>query len=257
MNEEEILQAIRKTGCAMRRANAACTHGDASAPAAEPAALNLFTVIGTDQRRPVQQIWKYPFRAVVRIRAHNSAGIKAGSGFLVGPSTVLTAAHCLHDMDLATPAASAVEVVTANGTALQVGGWDTLSRWRNTGDSAADLGCIRLVGAPGAELGYLGTRTITQSETAGDFAVAGYPLDRGGHKVLYCDIGANPTIAGAFLDHPIDTEEGQSGSPLFYISDNQAIAVGVHIRGDDAGNGSNRALRLTAPLIERVRNWLK
>jgi V8-like Glu-specific endopeptidase len=67
--------------------------------------------IGTDDRRAVTDKWALPFRWICSLRATYSTGPAGrGTGLLVGPRQVLTAAHCLYRMsDGARP--KAVEVI--------------------------------------------------------------------------------------------------------------------------------------------------
>lgn len=216
--------------------------------------LSALSVIGNDDRWQVGQLGTYPFRTIMRLGAVINGEVNRGTAFLVGPSTLLTAGHCLHKNGWL---ASQVEVHTATGTRLVAKTWNTLNEWKQTGDHSVDLGFIRLNKTPAGLLGHFGTQRLAESETGDNFAIAGYPTDRGNGSSLYCHVRPGVTIEDVYLRHAIDTGVGQSGSPLFLMRNKRAYAVGVHIRGDDTGQDNNRALRLTDPLIDQVKEWLK
>lgn len=226
----------------------------AKADSGDKSKWSTWSVIGDDGRRQVGQPGAYPFRTIMRVVTLIAGQAYSGTAFLVGPSTLLTAGHCLHRNGFL---ASKVEVHTAGGTRLIADAWDTLEQWKQTGNHATDLGFIRLNEIPAGALGHFGTQALAENEAGGSFAIAGYPEDRGNGRSLYCDVRPGLIFDGAYLRHTIDTEAGQSGAPLFFMSNKRAYAVGVHIRGDDTGQDSNRALRLTGPLIAQVAEWLK
>ncbi|KRB08791.1 trypsin-like peptidase domain-containing protein [Lysobacter sp. Root690] len=216
--------------------------------------LNTFSVIGDDDRWQVGQLGIYPFRTIMRLASVINGEVNSGTAFLVGPSTLLTAGHCLHKNG---SLASQLEVYTASGIRLVAETWNTLNKWKQTGEHSSDLGFIRLNKTPSGSLGHFGTQRLAESEAGDNFAIAGYPTDRGNGSLLYCHVCPGVIFDDAYLRHAIDTGGGQSGSPLFLMRNKRAYAVGVHIRGDDTGQNNNRALRLTDPLIDQVKQWLK
>jgi V8-like Glu-specific endopeptidase len=57
------------------------------------------------------------------------------------------------------------------------------------------------------------------------------------------------------LHYGLDTEEGQSGSPIFFVGDNDSrVVVAVHAYG---GDGSNRGIRVNDEVFDLFSGWLR
>jgi V8-like Glu-specific endopeptidase len=212
-------------------------------------------VIGVDDSRAAVDARRYPFRCVLRVHAAMADGTAlAGTGFLVGPHTVLTAAHCLYDAARGGSAVS-VRVGDARGLELQATDFGYLHGWSRDGDRGFDLGHVRLSHPVGDRLGFFGTRALGDAQLRRRFAVSGYPDDKHDDD-QYQATGTIERPGARLLRYAIDTGKGQSGAPLFCIVDGVACAVGVHVAGTDAAESLNIAVRLDADRIADVRRWL-
>lgn len=62
-----------------------------------PTEMVLESIIGTDDRVRIQNPSVYPWRAICALRMTAKDGSRwIGTGFLVGPGTVITAGHCVY-----------------------------------------------------------------------------------------------------------------------------------------------------------------
>jgi V8-like Glu-specific endopeptidase len=180
--------------------------------------------IGVDDRRAVTGTWAVPFRWICSLRVTYAAGpARRGTGVLVGPRQVLTAAHCLYrKSDGAGP--EAVEVIPGrSGRTHPVGTFSAVtfsvpsafltpppgSTSKVRGGSAVDIAMVTLDrdidrvvprGAPAAQpLGHWGhpqlghgtrVRALDRRYLTGkEVTVCGYPTDRCGRAALgaHCD----------------------------------------------------------------------
>lgn len=211
------------------------------------------TIDGNDDRQPVARPTFYPYRAIFRITMRMNGVLVGGTAFLVGRRTLLTAGHCLHERGVD---AEELRVFDVSGQEYPFREASSLSGWVHDQDDAFDLACIQLAQDAGQSLGFFGTRVIGGQKILGTYAIAGFPQDVGDGGTLYDDTG-NVREQGELLNYSIDTERGQSGSPLFFINQGRAFVVGVHIQGATAANRYNKALRFRPDVIEQIRKWIQ
>ncbi|MBU8975848.1 trypsin-like peptidase domain-containing protein [Lysobacter sp. MMG2] len=234
-----------------RRRRAAHTAGNAGAASthARDGSVRKYVVIGHDDRWAVDALRAYPYRCIFRLSIRWPGGdTEGGTAFLVGPRTLLTAAHCVCRPG---HGPGEVSVTGAGGNTYRAGSATWPRAWQDRGDDGSDVACIQLTSDPGTSLGHFGTRSLTSSEAENTFALAGYPVSRGAG--LYAASGSIQGLDPVLVHHTIDTGGGQSGSPVFSMINGVAMAVGIHLLG---ANPHNRALRLTAEKIDQIRRWI-
>lgn len=218
-----------------------------------------------------------------------------GTGVLIGPRHVLTAAHVLvSEKDTSHTVGDRLRVQPArNGDAKRfkevgIRGWQAhpqaFVRARNryvlqpqhdyglvTLDTAVSdwslgpcpLGYWGLPGACGdnAQIGLEATDVVGQ-----EVRVTGYPHDKG-TTTLWTGRGALTWDArrGALL-HTADTKPGHSGSPIWQIRNGRCVLVGVHSgasgrwRVDAAGNTTlthNAGALLSPAVVAQLRQWMR
>lgn len=199
----------------------------------------------------------YPYSAAVSIYRRNSDGSlggKIGSGAMVGPNTVLTAAHVIYDTDtnsyrndlLIVPgqvgdfkpfgAAASTAVLTVSGYTQ-----DHADRY--------DVGLIYLDRNLGSFTGSFGLMQKAESffDNRGFVNILHYPSDSlDGRHLVYSkgnvSYGTNEFI---LYNGTLDTEPGSSGSPVYVIEKGKRYIVGVHHQGHGSNHpGYNQAVRI-------------
>lgn len=204
-----------------------------------------YGVYGTDDR-VVYYPSSYPWRCIGRIFTWtNWAGGGGwtwwGSGALVGPRHVLTAAHVC-------PWGSsswAMRFVPSywNGSPAAGAGAQSYASdyrgWNSGGNVAAnDYAILRLYNPIGNSLGWLGTKTYSSSWNGGNYwNLAGYPAavaggerpsNQGGIPVLDNDNSGDSVE----IEHHGDATGGDSGGPFFGFWTDGPYAVGVTSGGE-------------------------
>jgi V8-like Glu-specific endopeptidase len=225
-------------------------------------------VIGRDDRKRITTTNVNPWKRICHLKIQAANGrFFLGTGFFIGPRTIVTAGHCvyMHDQGgwakqiIVTPGRSATETPFKSHTATSfrsVKGWVT-GKLRNY-----DYGVIilpRSVAIP-SEIGAFGFAAyrnqsllnIKRLNTAGYPGDRPYPGDQPPNTLWYDGRKAKQVTARTII-YDIDTAGGQSGSPVWAkLSNGRRIVVGIHTNGDLSGNS---ATRITKPVFENLKKW--
>ena len=236
----------------------------------------LGIINGPDGRQRVDttKAWPYRLHGEIAIKFGNRWG--RGSGALVGPRHVLTAAHniCAHHIPDIIPNgtwAQAVEFLPAlNGETIPFGKIDVThafiyKHWKERGEQNSDIALLLLKDPIGEKLGYYGIWSAENALLANAIVgITGYSGDDGkiGQLLRMSNFRESDSTRFPLLVSPeriyyqIDTSAGQSGSP---VSINEAspegvhpFIIAVHAYGDSNGSLRNSATRLTSDKFE----WL-
>lgn len=182
----------------------------------------------------------------------------AGTGFMIGPSAVATAAHVVYNTnfggdnyiesgkvypafaDGSTPYGSAAitEIVLYNA-------------WTEDHDIEYDWAIIELNSNIGNNVGWLGLKYQSDSYNGTSISINGYPSTVNGNlnRIMYRSDG---TITGSYtrLLRSTNTNlfEGMSGGPVYIYSSNSgytAIAIATSAVKTSSGSKYNRFVRIT------------
>lgn len=215
-----------------------------------------YVIIGDDDRTIIEETTRIPYRYIGRLEiryAGNSSSITVGTGFLVGKSTILTAAHCVYS---GTQTISSITFIPGkNGSTNPYGTYtaakihvptnykEAVTAQDETNKWKYDYALIELNEDIGSQLGYFalgGYNTqYTLDELVGKQAiVVGYPGNSGGKMYRHKSdiIGYNTDEYQLY--YTTDTTGGQSGSPVFIYTGTGAkyYVVGIHNGGSSSRN---------------------
>lgn len=248
-------------------------------------------VIGRDTRRLVTNTRVAPYRYICSL-VHN--GRPAGSGTLIGPNTVLTAAHVIQGKTarnmIAIPGRNADRrrgdfrpFGTAQGAAFRFA-----PGYRGPADDVTprDYGVVYLSQPIGNLVGHW---TIAHTSSARDplgTSISGAPLPRP-PRALKVNLSGYPGDKGfnfgtppqplrqqwraknravrelnGMLHYRNDTFGGHSGCPVWVkrsASQGGRVMVGIHVGGDDPNirGRANRGVRITPAILNVIRSWLR
>ena len=240
-----------------------------------PATGKPENVIGIDDRVIVPETTLVPWRCICHLEiTYDTGAVGLGTGWFMGPSTVITAGHCLYDRVGRRHAREVRVIPGRNGQSAPYGfvvsnEFHYPPEWKSEKadeDAAAfDYGAITIdrdvANEPfGERIGYFGLRCFERDQEQELKLLlvnnAGYPfeLDKP-YGTLWFNAGRVHAIGENYLEYMLDTEGGQSGSPVYVYdtTSGQRVVVAIHT----TGNFVNRGLRITRRIFDQLSSWAK
>jgi V8-like Glu-specific endopeptidase len=235
------------------------------------------SVIGIDERVRIIDTDLLPWRMIAALRMRGPSGAGAiGTGWFIGPRTVLTAGHCVFSTHFFGGWATSVEVIPGlrgNGADPDLRPYgstrsermSSVDRWTQHEDADFDIGCIHLDEPLGDTVGWFALASMTPEELTGfSVNVSGYPADRGMGSEQYHAANRVLSVTDRRLFYEVDTFGGQSGAPVWVHADDSAppVAVGIHAYGTGGtpaalGVVANSAPRIIPEVLETLKEWVE
>jgi V8-like Glu-specific endopeptidase len=226
----------------------------------EQAAATIEVIIGNDDRIRIHGTTQVPWRRYCALRMTFPSGrTYRGTGWFVGPRSVVTAGHCVY-LHAQGGWARSMEVIPGmNGTARPYGSANAVSLrsvggWVNGKKPESDYGCVVLPSGAfgGRNLGRFGFAALSSATLLAQPAVlAGYPGDKP-FAEMWGMKRAIKSVTAKTLVYDIDTMGGQSGAPVYIKRNGVRYVVGIHNYGAASGNS---ATRVTEPVYRRLLAW--
>lgn len=196
-----------------------------------------------------------------------NGGLNSGTGFLVGPKLLLTAAHCIYDENN-----NIMPVVFYpaydNGSSHngKSSGWQTIysyPAWRDNHENRAyDLALIELDWNMGDEFGWFGSQSYGTNPEMNGLSIKeyGFPKLVGNAKSQYYTQGSIQNTNDTYFRTTAVNYEGMSGGPILRSSDNYAVGlVSALIRNRNIfGNVTSfetYGRRITQDIIELINSY--
>ncbi len=178
-------------------------------------------IFGSDSRSHVSNTTVFPWSAVGQVQAFFGNIILEGTGGMIGNKTLLTAGHVVYDPSLGGWPDFIIFIPGRNGNAEPFGQATVVEHaapqaWIVNGDEGSDMAVLVLDRAVGEQTGFF---QIAEPDASFFDSLAltssGYPSDLN-NNFQYSAPGPSLGTDGNFLLEQIDTESGQSGSPIWY-----------------------------------------
>lgn len=242
----------------------------------KPTALRvgLETVLGVDERVRISDTDKNPWRIIAALRLIPKPPLTSsfiGTGWFIGPRTLLTAGHCVHSNSDFGGWIGAIDVSPGRNAdkfpfgTVRATRFSALDAWQKNSDPDFDIGCIHLDQPLGQQVGYFKIASLSDEDLEDALLnVSGYPGDRGQGREQYFHMNRVLHASARRVYYDIDTYGGQSGSPVWHqaSADSERVAVAVHAYGvggtaANLGITANSGPRLTPEVVATVREWLQ
>lgn len=231
------------------------------------------TVIGVDERVRISDTDKPPWRMIAALSLKPKLPLTSsfiGTGWFIGPKTLLTAGHCVFSESDFGGWIESIEVSPGrNGAKLPYGTvtatrFSTTTVWQNRPDPDYDIGCIHLDEPVGDEVGYFKIASLTDQDLEGALLnISGYPGDRGDGEQQFFHANRVLRTSAHRVFYDIDTYGGQSGSPVWHQASPEAepVAIGIHAYGVGGTPGAwgvraNSGPRLIPEMVQMIKEWL-
>lgn len=185
-----------------------------------------------------------------------------GTGWFVGPHTLITAGHCVFIKNSGVPGRdgwvrSIVVSPGRDGATFPYGSVTSsnlrsVTGWTVNGSQEYDYGAIILPSDLGSTTGWFGTANYSDATlTASTANISGYPGDKPAGTQWY-HARRITSVNPRKVYYDIDTAGGQSGSAVYVISGGARYAVAIHAYG---GASSNSGTRINAEVLNNIVAW--
>lgn len=193
--------------------------------------------------------------------------VSGATAFMIGPDLAATAGHCVYDYygesnHSAHGLAKSIKVTpgkSGNSEPYGVAYAKTFvyeTSWKGAGNVKEDWGLIKLDRRIGEKCGSMGFACSDDySGWVGKYVtVTGYPKPFSRDWKLYTHREKVMSAKDLYMTYKVDTESGQSGSPV--IEDGTGYAIGIHHGGDSVENsGYNLGVNITRARFNTFKSY--
>ncbi len=216
-------------------------------------------VIGGDDRLALSDTVSVPWRRTCALRIRTRTGRSlAGTGWFIGPHTVMTAGHCVFIHDEGGWAES-IEVIPAlNGAERPFGSvfssrFRAVAQWTDHENLDADYAAIILDTPLGNQTGWFAFSALDKQKLrSAEANLSGYPSDRDGATRQYFHARRIMSASSTRIFYDIDSSRGQSGACVWVLHEGMRVAVGIHTRGDVT---VNFGMRINEEVFNNMALW--
>jgi glutamyl endopeptidase len=233
--------------------------------------LALETVLHpTDERTRIVETNEAPWRMVCALVIDGPWGAFLGTGWFVGPRTIITAGHCVYDAKQMGGWANKITISPGQDAderpygSLESTQFSTVDLWLKNQDPDFDISAIHLAEAVGDRVGWFQVASLTDDQLKGYMVnVSGYPAQPGDGTQQWWAKNRIREVTPRRIFYDVDTSGGQSGAPVYIIEKEGAppTAVGIHAYGVGGTPQSialqvNSAPRIIPEVVAQIEAWI-
>ncbi|CAO4147002.1 Extracellular metalloprotease [Methylorubrum aminovorans] len=235
-----------------------------------PPETGLETVFNADERTRIVSTDLAPWKLICALEIDAPWGMFVGTGWFVGPRTLITAGHCVFDRKQMGGWAREITVTPGRDRDRKPFGsfkatrFSSVDPWIEKQDADFDVAAIHLDAAPFAGSDVFRVGALPDAELM-DYMVniSGFPASPGDGTELYWAKNRIRAVTPRRIFYDVDTSGGQSGGPAYIYPDENShpIVVGIHAYGEGGTPASmglrvNSAPRIIPEVVEQIEAWL-
>lgn len=210
-------------------------------------------------RRQITQTTEWPYRIHGKLTIYGWGSAYGGSGVLVGPHHVLTAAHNVYNQGVWATSVSVSfglnEGLAPFGKRNVVKAY-TFRQWIKDKLKGYDMALLVLDQSIGNDIGYAGLLCLDDEGISREtVTITGYPSDYGFTKMMTMSDKVK-TIKPEELYYEINTAGGQSGSGIWINKGEVPHVLGVHTHGGKKEGIGNSGARLSFYKFKKIIGWI-
>ena len=234
------------------------TEDIASLPEVQPDDASAEDVCGNDDRVQITNTTAIPYRWICQLIIRFPNGVSSrGTGWFIGPKTVMTAGHCVYSRGNGGWARSIEVIPGMNGSIRPYGSqvgttFRSVNAWVNNTDANFDYGAIILPnGDLGNRVGYFGFAALPDNGLQNLLLNnTGYAGDKP-FGTTWFNAGRVTSVTARKIFYMVDTYGGHSGSPVWRYLNGQRHAIGIHAYG----GCPNSATRIITEVYNNMLMW--
>ncbi|OCB00383.1 trypsin-like serine peptidase [Clostridium beijerinckii] len=222
-------------------------------------AVKINAIFDGDDRTLVNNTTANPYRCICYIEATFPNGEVMGStGYVAGDGIVATSGHSIYDKSRGGWAKKATVWAGRNGTYMPYGSDDAhklfvCDEWKDDKDEDYDFGVIKFSTTKMTDKTGSLYYSTTDKYIDNTLTIAGYPNPNDYHQKMYQASGTLDSYDKNTLSYTIDTQEGESGSPIFCKnSSGHYTVLGVNVCHYDDSNAGVRMRDYIVSLMDEA-----
>lgn len=236
-------------------------------------AINVETVIGADDRIRVDDTDKYPWRMIACLELWPKPPIPGpyiGTGWFVGPKTLITAGHCVYDPASFGGWIEQIRVIPGRRgaaepfTSVRTSKVSAIKEWVEQGKPEFDIACVHIDKDLGSQVGWFEVASLSDDDLKTRMVnISGYPVDRDQGNFQYFHANRVLGVDPRRIYYDVDTYGGQSGSAVYVMNAPgdvpKAIAIHAYGTGGTPANmnlTANSGTRLIPELVDQIKRWI-
>jgi glutamyl endopeptidase len=204
-----------------------------------------------DRRQAIQHPDAPPYRRICKLELfYRSTARQEGTGWLAAPRVIVTAAHLVASRFYGAALAARARFPDGTVEVRNPKAFLANTGWHEKGAMDYDIGAIMLRDPISDPLAW---RAASPTELLRRLhEIAGFPRGSG---ILVAHSGALVPSGGRQVFYDIDTEDGQSGSPILRTGD--GVIVGLHNTDSAVRPDKNAGIVFDGPAAALLTAWSK
>jgi glutamyl endopeptidase len=267
---ESFAKSELRAGVALPGMSAAfLEHHDGSLPR-PVGSIHTKSVLDHDDRIWISDATQEPYRWICYLALTSANGTPMlGTGWLIGPRTIVTAGHCIYNHDpkygvgvMRSITAFAGRNINNSLGQSDVHSVETTQEWIDSENNTAfDFGVLYLDSPIGDDVGFFAFGNYSDADLSGmTINVVGYPADKK-NGTMWGHVNKGASVRPQRIAYMNDTYGGQSGSPVIYWDGSgDFVSVGIHNYGIDPFDPIGRhnyATRINQSVFNQLQAWKK